>query len=73
MSHLKEDQYPEMERGIIAFVLISVKASREYAIVEKLFSLDEVYEVHSVHGDVDVLVKIFLNMSLYSMVTLIKK
>lgn len=36
------------------------------AIIEKLYSLDEVYEVHSVHGDVDILVKIFLKRDLIS-------
>jgi hypothetical protein len=66
MSNLKEGEYPEMERSIIAFVLMSVKASREYHIVEKLFSLAEVYEVHSVHGDVDILVKISLKRDLIS-------
>ncbi|MGD2272682.1 MAG: Lrp/AsnC ligand binding domain-containing protein [Desulfobacterales bacterium] len=66
MSNLKEGEYPEMERSIIAFVLMSVKASREYQIVEKLFSLDEVYEVHSVHGDVDILLKISLKRDLIS-------
>lgn len=66
MSTLEESEYPEMERGIIVFVLMNVKASREYRIIEKLFALDEVHEVHSVHGDVDVIAKIFLKRDLVS-------
>ena len=34
--------------------------------MEKLFALDEVREVHSVHGDVDIIVKIVLNRDLLS-------
>jgi Lrp/AsnC ligand binding domain/ParB/Sulfiredoxin domain len=66
MSTLEECEYPEMERGIIIFVLMHVKASREYRIIEKLFALDEVQEVHSVHGDVDVIAKISLKRDLVS-------
>jgi hypothetical protein len=66
MSNLKESEYPEMERDINAFVLLNVKASREYRIVEKLFALEQVREVHSVHGDVDVIAKISLKRDLVS-------
>ena len=60
MSQLKESEYPEMQRGITAFVLMKVKASKEYRIIDKLFELPEVREIHSVHGDVDILIKIAL-------------
>jgi hypothetical protein len=66
MAELKECDYPEMQRGITAFILMKVQAKREYKIVEKLFEREEVIEVHSVHGDVDLLVKIVLTRDLLS-------
>jgi DNA-binding Lrp family transcriptional regulator len=52
--------YPEMKRTITAFVLIDLHASAEEKIIDKLFAIDEIQEVHSVHGTIDVLVKIVL-------------
>lgn len=66
MANLGDPCYPEMQRRITAFVLMSVQAKREFKIVEKLFELDEVQEVHVVHGDVDVIVKINLTRDLLS-------
>ncbi len=66
MAELKECNYPDMQRGITAFILMHVQAKREYKIVEKLFELDEVIEIHSVHGEVDLLVKIVLTRDLLS-------
>ncbi|MDJ0874481.1 MAG: Lrp/AsnC ligand binding domain-containing protein [Desulfobacterales bacterium] len=66
MAELKECDYPEMQRGITAFILMKVQAKREYKIAAKLFELDEVIEIHSVHGDVDLLVKIVLTRDLLS-------
>ncbi|MGD2097703.1 MAG: Lrp/AsnC ligand binding domain-containing protein [Desulfobacterales bacterium] len=66
MAKLKETQYPEMLREITAFVLINVEAKKEIRFVDKLFKLDEVKEVHSVHGNVDVLAKIVLKRDLVS-------
>ncbi len=66
MAERKECEYPEMQRGITAFILMKVQAKREFKIVEKLFALDEVVEVHSVHGEVDLLVKIKLTRDLLS-------
>jgi DNA-binding Lrp family transcriptional regulator len=66
MSNMKEIEYPEMQREITAFILINVKAKSEYKIMDKLFSLKEVLEVHSVHGEVDLLVKIMLTRDLLS-------
>ena len=66
MSNTKEIEYPEMQRGITAFILINVKAKSEYKIMDKLFSLKEVQEVHSVHGEIDLLVKIMLTRDLLS-------
>lgn len=66
MASLKESEYPEMHQGITAFVLMHVKASREYRIIEKLFALQEIQEIHSVHGDVDVIAKFVLTRDLLS-------
>lgn len=66
MADLKESEYPEMQRGITAFVLMNVKANKEYRIVEKLFSLEEVREIHSIHGDIDIIAKIALKRDLLS-------
>jgi len=66
MSGKKEIEYPEMVREITAFVLMNVSGKREDRIIEKLFELKEVREIYSVHGDVDVLVKIVLTRDLIS-------
>ncbi len=66
MANLKETEYPEMLREITAFVLINVSAKKEIRLVDKLFKLDEVKEVHSVHGSVDVIAKIVLKRDLVS-------
>ena len=66
MAELNECEYPEMQRAITAFILMKVQAKREYKIVEKLFERDEVIELHSVHGEVDLLVKIKLTRDLLS-------
>ena len=66
MADLKECGYPEMHRGITAFILMNVQAKREARVVEKLFELEEVREIHSVHGDVDLLVKVQLTRDLLS-------
>ncbi len=52
--------YPEMKRSITAFIMININTSTEIKIIDKLFALDEVQEVHSVHGIIDILVKIVL-------------
>ncbi len=66
MADMKEQQYPEMQRDITAFVLIIVKAKSEYRIMDKLFVHDEVKELHSVHGDVDIIAKIILTRDMLS-------
>jgi hypothetical protein len=66
MGDLDECEYPEMKRGITAFILMSVRGKHEIKIIEKLFELDEVVEVHAVHGDADVLVKIVLTRDIIS-------
>ena len=48
------------------FILINVEGRHETKIMEKLFALDEVREVHSVHGAIDLIVRIRLMRDLLS-------
>jgi len=66
MADLKGADYPEMKRGINVFILMNVQARKETKLIDKLFELEEVKEVHSVHGDVDILVKVVLTRDLLS-------
>lgn len=66
MAELKDAEYPEMKHGINLFILINVQAKKEVRLMDKLFELDEVKEVHSVHGDVDLVVKVVLTRDLLS-------
>jgi uncharacterized ParB-like nuclease family protein len=66
MSTMNKEEYPEMLRSITAFITMNVEAKRELKIVDKLFSLPEVREVHSIHGSIDILVKITLTRDLLS-------
>lgn len=66
MAGLKESEYPEMKRVITAFVTLNVKGNKEFKIVEKLYALHEIRELHSVHGDVDIIAKIVLKRDLLS-------
>ncbi len=66
MAEKKDCDYPEMRRGITAFILMNVQAKKEFKVVDKIFELEEVREVHSVHGDVDILIKIVLSRDLLS-------
>lgn len=66
MLEKQEIEYPEMQREITVFVLMNVSAKRESRIMEKLFALDEVREIHCVHGNVDIIVKIVLKRDLLS-------
>ena len=64
MAKFKNVDYPEMKRGITAFIQLLVQAKKEDRIMERLFELDEVREIHAVHGDIDILVKIVLTRDL---------
>ncbi len=66
MAKLKETEYPEMLREITAFVLINASAKKEVRLVDKLINLEEVKEVHSVHGSVDIIAKVVLKRDLVS-------
>jgi DNA-binding Lrp family transcriptional regulator len=66
VSQLKESDYPEMVREITVFVLMNTTGRKENRLIEKLMELDEIREVHSVHGNVDIIVKIVLKRTLLS-------
>ena len=66
MTNLKDAQYPEMKQGINVFILMNVQARKENKLMDKLFELEEVKEVHAVHGDVDLIVKVVLTRDLLS-------
>jgi DNA-binding Lrp family transcriptional regulator len=66
MTELKSFEYPEMKQGITVFILMNLQASKEMKLIEKLYALDEVKEIYSVHGDVDLLVKVELTRDLLS-------
>ena len=66
MNELKDCEYPEMKRGITVFILMKVQAKKEIKLMEKIYELEPVREIHSVHGDVDMLVKVELTRDLLS-------
>jgi len=66
MAELKDCEYPEMKHGITVFILMKVQAKKEIKLLEKIYELEPVREIHSVHGDVDMLVKVELTRDLLS-------
>ena len=64
MAHQKIEEYPEMKREIIIFILINVDGTQEQRLIDKLFALPEVVELHSVHGSIDLVVKAVLSRDL---------
>ena len=66
MSNKEEFEYPEMQREITVFILMNISGKKGNRIIEKLYALEEVREVHSVHGNVDILAKIVLTRDLIS-------
>jgi hypothetical protein len=66
MDELKDSEYPEMKRGITVFILMKVQAKKEIKLMENIYELEPVREIHSVHGDVDMLVKVELTRDLLS-------
>jgi hypothetical protein len=66
MAQQSEKEYPEMRREINAFILMNVEGRREARIMDKLFELEEVQEIHSVHGSIDIIVRIKLLRDLLS-------
>lgn len=66
MAEHKEQEYPEMKREITVFILLNVDGKYEQQIFDKLLALDEVREVHTVHGSIDMIAKITLMRDLLS-------
>jgi hypothetical protein len=66
MSDKKENDYPEMKRDLTAYVLMNIQGKSELKVMEKLFTLREVQEVHTLHGAFDVIAKIVLTRDLLS-------
>jgi len=62
----KKSDYPEMLREMTVFVLLNISARQENQIIERLFAIEEVREVHSVHGSIDLVVKAVLTRDLLS-------
>ncbi len=66
MAEHKEQEYPEMKREITVFVLLNIEGKYEQQIMDKLLALNEVQEVHAIHGSIDLLAKIILMRDLLS-------
>ena len=66
MAKMNKEEYPEMLRRITEFITMNVEAKGELKVMEKLFALPEVREVHSIHGSIDILAKIVLTRDLLS-------
>lgn len=66
MAQHTDQNYPEMRREINVFVLMNVEGRHENKIMDKLFALDEVREVHSVHGAIDIIIRVKLMRDLLS-------
>ena len=64
MADKKDIEMPEMKRGITAFILITVKVGHEYRIMEKMFKMEAVREIHYVHGEFDLIAKIVMQRDL---------
>lgn len=64
MNGKEQTPYQDMLREITAFVLIKIETKNEQQILSKIFSLEEVREAHTVHGEIDILVKIVLTRDL---------
>lgn len=66
MAKHKEQKYPDMNQEMTVFILLNVDGRYEQRIFDKLVALDEVREVHSVHGSIDIIVKVTLVRDLLS-------
>ena len=66
MKQLKESELPEMKHWIMAFILIEVKAGKEIIVMDRLHEMEEIQEVHFVHGVFDLIAKIIIKRELLS-------
>jgi uncharacterized ParB-like nuclease family protein len=66
MEQLKDVDLPEMKHWISAFMLIEVKVGKEHEVMKRLYKLEEIQEVHFVHGVFDLIAKIIMKRDLLS-------
>ncbi len=66
MSQRREQEYPEMKREVSLFILLNVEGKYQQQIFDKLLALNEVREVHTVYGSIDMIAKITLMRDLLS-------
>ena len=67
MINIKKSEFPEMQLGVTAFVFINLETGKdENRIIDKIFALNEVREIHSVPGDIDIIVKVNLTRNFLS-------
>ncbi len=66
MEHLKDIELPEMKHWISAFILIEVKVGKEHEVMKRLHKLEEIREVHFVHGVFDLIAKMMMKRELLS-------
>lgn len=66
MAEHSEQNYPEMRREISVFILMNVEGRHEDRIMDKLYALDAVREVHSVHGAIDIIIRVKITRDLLS-------
>ena len=64
MAQKKIEEYPEMKRDITFFILVNVDGTMEQRLIDKLYALPEVVELHSVHGSIDLILKAVLTRDL---------
>lgn len=64
MKKLVHAEVPEMKHWISAFILIEVKVGKEHDVMKRLYDLEEIQEVHFVHGVFDLIAKIMMNRDL---------
>jgi DNA-binding Lrp family transcriptional regulator len=66
MEKKQHAHYMDMQREMTAFILMNVETRKEKYIIEKLFAVDEIREVYTVHGNIDILAKVVLKRNLVS-------
>jgi len=66
MIRHQEQKYPDMHPQMTVFILLNVDGRYEQRIFDKLLALEEVREVHSVHGSIDIIIKVKLVRDLLS-------
>jgi len=66
MERLNDLELPEMKHWISAFILVEVKAGKELEVMNRLYKMEEIQEVHFVHGLFDLIGKIMMKRDLLS-------